>query len=102
MLYIEMEINKVKFQAFVDTGCENTVVSKNFAEKVGLMKDIDANFAGMAIGVGASKILGRVHTALLKISDSHYIQCSLDVVESVNIDFLLGLNMMKRHRVIVN
>lgn len=99
MLYLEMELNKVKFQAFVDTGCENTVISKDFAEKCGLMRDLDTNFASMAIGVGTSKILGRIHTAMLKVGDKHFIQCSLDVIESANLEFLFGLNMMKKHRV---
>ena len=94
-----MEINKVKFQAFVDSGCQHTTISRKFAEKCGILKDVDTNFATTAIGIGSSKILGRIHTAMLKIADKHHVQCSLDVLESDNVDFLFGLNMMKRHRV---
>lgn len=99
MLYVELELNKVKFQAFVDTGCENTVISKAFAEKCGVIKDLDTRFAGTAVGVGTSKILGRIHTAILKVGENHTIQCSLDVIEAIGVEFLFGLNMMKKHRV---
>lgn len=100
MLYVEMELNKVKFQAFVDTGCENTIISRNFAEKCGILRDLDTRFAGMAVGVGTSKILGRIHKAKLKIGqNNHEIECSLSVIEAIGTEFLFGLNMMKKHRV---
>lgn len=99
MLYVEMEINKVKFQAFIDSGCQHTTISKDFAEKCGILKDLDTSFHSTAVGIGTSKILGRIHTALIKLADKHFIQLSLDVLESDNVDFLFGLNMMKRHRV---
>lgn len=98
MLYIEMEINKVKFQAFVDSGAQSTIISKAFAERCGLLKDIDTRFEGRAVGVGSSKILGRIHSASLKIADKHWVQCSLQVLESIDIDFLFGLDMLKKHR----
>lgn len=100
MLYIEMEINKVKFQAFVDSGAQSTIISQAFAEKMGLMKDIDSRFQGTAVGVGTSKIIGRIHTANLKIGDKHWIQCSLQVLDNIDIDFLFGLDMLKKHRVV--
>ena len=100
MLYIEMEVNKVKFQAFVDSGAQSTIISQAFAEKMGLMKDIDSRFQGTAVGVGTSKIIGRIHTANLKIGDKHWIQCSLQVLDNIDIDFLFGLDMLKKHRVV--
>lgn len=102
MLYIEMEINKYKFQAFVDSGAQSTIISQAFAEKVGIMKDIDHRFQGTAVGVGTSKIIGRIHAANLKIADKHWVQCSLQVLDKIDIDFLFGLDMLKKHRVGVN
>jgi len=99
MLYIELEINKKKFQAFVDSGAQSTIISQRFAEEVGVIKDVDTRFAGTAVGVGTSKILGRILSAKLKISDKCTIECSLQVLENLDIDFLFGLDMLKKHRV---
>lgn len=38
-------------------------MSRKCAEKCGLMRFIDKRFAGMALGVGTAKILGRIHIA---------------------------------------
>lgn len=101
MLYIEMEVNKVKFQAFVDSGAQSTIMSQAFVEKVGLMKDVDKRYHGTAVGVGTSKIIGRIHTCQLKIGNGHWIECSIQVLDNIDIDFLFGLDMMKKHRVAV-
>lgn len=96
-----MEINGHKFQAFVDTGAQSTIISKGFCEKLGLMKDVDTRFKGVAIGVGTSKILGRIHIAKLKLENGKTIECSLQVLENIDIDFLIGIDMMKKFRVLL-
>jgi DNA damage-inducible protein 1 len=63
MLYINASINKVPIQAFVDSGAQSTVMSIACAERCGVMRLVDTRFAGMAVGVGTSKIVGRVHAA---------------------------------------
>lgn len=102
MLYINMELNGTKFQSFVDTGAQSTIISKDFAQKCGVLKDIDTRFRGVAVGVGTSNIVGRIHSAKLKIDNRHVIECSLLVIENVGMDFLLGIDMMKKHRVGLN
>lgn len=99
MLYILMEINGYKFQAFVDTGAQSTIISKKFCESIGLMKDVDHRFRGVAVGVGTSSIIGRIHTAKLKLENGRTIECSLQVLEQIDIDFLFGIDMMKKFRV---
>lgn len=99
MLYIEMEVNKHKFQAFVDSGAQSTIMSQAFVERVGLMKDVDRRYHGTAVGVGTSKIIGRIHACSLKIGNNHWIQCSIQVLDNIDIDFLFGLDMLKKHRV---
>ena len=50
----------------------------------------------MAMGVGTSKILGRIHLAQLEIS-GNVLLCSFTVLEDNKVDFLLGLDNLKRH-----
>lgn len=99
MLYIDLEVSKIKFQAFVDSGAQSTIISQAFAERCGLMKHVDKRFHGTAVGVGTSKIIGRIHTAKLKLDDEHEIECALQVLDNIDIDFLFGLDMLKKHRV---
>lgn len=61
MLYVNMEINGVAVKTFVDSGAQMTIMTFDFAEKCFLSHLIDKRFQGMAIGVGSSKIVGRIH-----------------------------------------
>jgi DNA damage-inducible protein 1 len=57
---------------------------------------MDKRFAGMAIGVGSSRILGRVHAAEMEILGKKFV-CSFTVLEDNKVDFLFGLDNLKRH-----
>lgn len=53
----------------------------------------------MAIGVGQSRILGRVHLADMQlIACNQTIQVSLTVLEDNKVDLLFGLDNLKRHQ----
>jgi DNA damage-inducible protein 1 len=97
MLYINAKVNGHEIQAFVDSGAQSTIISKGLAEKVGLMKLLDTRYAGMAMGIGTSRILGRVHAANLEILGKVFV-CSFTVLEDNKVDFLFGLDNLKRHQ----
>ena len=120
MLYVEAKINDTKLQAFVDSGAQTTIMSAKCARKCGIFDLVDTRFAGVAVGVGTGKILGRIHIVQLQIGHVHF-PCSVTVMDDTTLpsvggnsrvkstggddeepkpkdmDFLLGLDMLKRH-----
>ncbi|KAI9989826.1 hypothetical protein PInf_020113 [Phytophthora infestans] len=78
MLYIPCEVNGTQVKAFVDSGAQSTIMSS-------------------AVGVGTAKIIGRVHMASLKIGNEFY-NCSFTILDQQGVDFLFGLDMLKRHQ----
>ena len=69
MLFINLEINKKKVVALVDTGAQTTIMSQDLCQKCDLFNLCDTRFSGIAKGVGTSKIIGTVHAAQMKINN---------------------------------
>ena len=97
MLYVDMTVNGVRQPAFIDSGAQMSIMGKTTAEKCGLLRLMDTRFAGKAVGVGTGKILGRVHMAPAEIQ-GHHIPMSISVMDQDGMDFLFGLDNLKRHQ----
>lgn len=101
MLYINIEINKKKVIALVDTGAQSTTMCKKTAEECNLMNLCDERYQGIATGVGTSRILGAIHAAQLKINDK-YLMCKITVIENNAIGCIFGLDNMRSHGCIID
>ena len=97
MLFINLEINKKKVVALVDTGAQSTIMSQALCEKCDLFNLCDTRFSGIAKGVGTGRIIGTVHAAQMKIQNK-VLMAKITVLENSSIGFIFGLDNMRAHR----
>ncbi|CAE5960439.1 unnamed protein product [Arabidopsis arenosa] len=58
---------------------------------------MDQRYKGIAHDVGQSEVLGRIHVAPIKIGNNFY-PCSFVVLDSPNMEFLFGMDMLRKHQ----
>lgn len=99
-VYINIELNGHPDVAVIDTGAEFSTISLSTAIKCGLEGHIDKRLEGRALGVGSSRIIGRIHLVQLKCGND-YFATNFMVVENV-VGTLLGMPFLRMHRMIID
>ena len=96
MLFINVEINNKKITALVDTGAQTSFMGVDICRRCNLMNMCDKRFQGIAKGVGASRIVGVIHAAQIKIMNK-IIMLKINVIENNEIEFILGLDNLRKY-----
>lgn len=102
MLYVPIQVQGKAEVAFVDSGAQMTIISKRVAERCNILRLLDTRFAGMAKGVGSAPILGKIHSAQVKLGNAFFPTSFtvLDQVEHGGIDLILGLDSLRAHQMV--
>ncbi|XXQ31136.1 DNA damage-inducible protein 1 [Plasmodiophora brassicae] len=101
MLYVNLKVNNKPVVAFVDSGAQATIMSLPCAERCGIAHLIDTRYSGIAKGVGTAKICGRIHYVEVMLG-THYIAATLTILERSDIEFLWGLDMLRKHQMCID
>ena len=82
-----------------------TVMTLQCAKMCNLLNVIDSRFQGVAAGVGAARIVGRVHMCQLRFGKRMACDLSVTVLEQSSKgapDLLLGLDLMRKYQATID
>ena len=100
-LQVLCEVNGFLVPAIIDTGAQITVMSASCAKRCRISNSINTKFSGRAVGVGSSDIIGRIDGLGMRVGPVSF-EGRVSVLREARVDFLIGLDLLKRFRSEVN
>ena len=102
-LRVHCELNGFALTAIIDTGAQISIMSSSCAKRCHLFNDINKRFSGRALGVGtgSGEIIGRIDSTTMRMGPLSF-KSRISVLKDSNIDFLIGLDFLKRFRCEIN
>jgi len=100
-LQIPCEINGFTIPAIIDTGAQITVMSAACAKRCRVSNLVDDRFAGKAVGIGSSDILGRIDELAMRVGPLSY-HNQVAVLRESRVDLIIGLDFLRRFKAEIN
>jgi len=100
MLYVNSFISGYKMPLFVDTGAQASVMSLKTCKSLGLMSSVDVSQAGIATGVGSTRIYGKLWRVPVQIGRTKF-HMQFNILD-MGVSVILGLDQMRRLGMSVN
>lgn len=92
-LLVECNINGVLVPAIVDTGAQISIMSEACVKRCHLQSRVDPRYTGTAIGVGESKIIGRVNKLPIEMGPISF-NSGVAILKDSRVEFLIGMDLL--------
>lgn len=94
LLYVPCEINGRMVEMMVDSGSQTSVISSSMMAKLKLQKRLNTRFQGVAAGVGAAKILGRIDNCAVMVGAGVEFKLFFLVIDVSHDMMILGVDQV--------
>jgi len=89
----------------VDTGAQTSILTSGLAERLGLMPQLDRSASGIAGGVGAARVLGRLRSVTVRFGELD-LEVDFSVLDGTQMPSanlaILGLDQLAVHHMVVD
>jgi Aspartyl protease len=102
LIYVPCQINGRMVEMMVDSGSQASVVSSSMMEKLKLRNRLNPLYQGVASGVGAARILGRIENCPVMIGDGVEFNLFFLVIDVPQDMMILGIDQMRRFKCVID
>lgn len=102
LLYVPAEINGIVCEMMVDSGSQTSVISSSMMQKLKLQKRLNTRYQGVAAGVGAARILGRIDNCAVMLGAGVEFNLFFLVIEVSHDMMILGIDQMRRFNCLID
>lgn len=96
-IQVMCEINGFMVPGIIDTGAQISVMSASCARRCRIAQNLDTRFAGRAIGVGATDILGQIGDLPIRAGPLSFTS-KISILRESGAEFILGRDFLRRFR----